>query len=163
MVEQDTPVLARLTPSPARRTLALAMLAGLGLALFWLAAKAEGSGLLARGILLAMGFFGLWVAMALHRATRATLELTRDGQLREAGPDGRVVAELAQMRAIERGTFAFKPSNGFLIRLNDSAPRAWAPGLWWRFRRSIGIGGVTPAAQGKLMAELLASMIETKP
>lgn len=162
MSADDPQVLARLTPSPARRVLALLILTVLGAALAGLAIKVEGSEMGARLALGAMALVSWLIADAVRRATRATLELTRDGTVREAGEGGRVLAELKHMRGVERGTFAFKPSNGFLIRLTETAPRAWAPGLWWRFRRSVGVGGVTPAAQGKFMAELLAGMIETK-
>ena len=57
---------------------------------------------------------------------------------------------LKNIARVERGLFAFKPSNGFLILLNNPMSRAWHPGLWWRFGRRIGIGGVTPQAEGKV-------------
>lgn len=58
--------------------------------------------------------------------------------------------------SVDRGVFAFKPSNGFLVRTRDGAPAAWVPGIWWRRGRSIGIGGLIPAHQTKLVAEVLS-------
>jgi hypothetical protein len=57
---------------------------------------------------------------------------------------------------VERGAFAFKPSNGFLVRLDKPLGRGWAPGLWWRLGRLLGVGGVTSASQSKAMAEILS-------
>jgi len=72
---------------------------------------------------------------------------------------GRVICELAQIEAVERGAFAFKPSNGFLLRLKTAHPRAWAPGIWWRFGRKVGVGGVLPAGQTKFMADMVSVWI----
>ena len=57
---------------------------------------------------------------------------------------------------MDRGTFAFKPSNGFLLRTATKQPRLWKPGLYWRMGRRIGVGGITRAAEAKLMADVIA-------
>jgi hypothetical protein len=49
-----------------------------------------------------------------------------------------------------------KPSNGFTVVMETKQPRAWAPGLWWRVGRRVGVGGVTGASQTKFMAEQIA-------
>jgi hypothetical protein len=90
------------------------------------------------------------------RATGLSVDLTAAGL---SDSTGRIIAPLAEIRSIDRGAFAFKPSNGFLVRLKTRQPRAWAPGLWWRFGRSVGVGGVTSRDQAKLMAEFLAAML----
>ena len=59
-------------------------------------------------------------------------------------------------RSVDRGLFAFKPSNGFVVVLSQGGWRGWAPGLWWRLGRRLGVGGVTSAAQAKAMAEILS-------
>ena len=33
------------------------------------------------------------------------------------------------------------------------------PGLWWRIGRRIGVGGVTPASQSKVMADLITARL----
>lgn len=102
-----------------------------------------------------------WVAWSLWRATAFRLVLTEEALIEEAldGTPGRVLCQLDDIAGVERGTFAFKPSNGFVVRLKTPAPRAWAPGLWWRFGKRVGVGGVTPSGQGKAMADVIAARI----
>jgi hypothetical protein len=66
------------------------------------------------------------------------------------------------IRSVERGAFAFKPSHGFTLVMKEKQPRAWAPGLWWRLGRRVGVGGVTSAGQTKFMAEQIALRIEDR-
>jgi hypothetical protein len=68
---------------------------------------------------------------------------------------GRVICRIADVKSVERGVLAFKPSGGFLIRLSTRQPFAWAPGIWWRWRRTVGVGGVTRGAEARAMAEIL--------
>jgi len=99
------------------------------------------------------------LAEKMRRDTAVHLELTED-ELRDSR--GRLLARIADIKGIERGTFAFKPSSGFLLRLNAPADRAWAPGLWWRFGRSVGVGGVTGSREGKYMAETIAALLSER-
>ena len=87
------------------------------------------------------------------RATGRTIRLTEAG-LEQS--DGRILVAMDEIAGVERGLFAAKPSNGFLIRLERSYPLAWAPGLWWRWGRRLGVGGMTRAGEAKAIAELLA-------
>jgi hypothetical protein len=72
-----------------------------------------------------------------------------------------VIAALGDIQSMDRGFFAFKPSNGFLLKLRRGAggPRVWRPGLWWRMGGRIGIGGMTPGNQTKFMSDVLAAMM----
>lgn len=152
------PILAQLHPSPGRRVFAASVLGLLGILLVWMAVSTPADfGL--RLFLGLAGFGALYVAQWLWRATSRGVELTAH-ELRETG--GVVIVTVDQMRAVERGPFAFKPSNGFLLRVSEKQPRAWAPGLWWRFGRSIGIGGVTHGHEGKAMAEAIQMLISTR-
>ena len=63
------------------------------------------------------------------------------------------------MVSVDRGAFAFQPSNGFLIRLRAGAERTWQPGMWWRIGTCVGVGGMTPGPQTKFMAETILAMI----
>ena len=81
--------------------------------------------------------------------TQGLAEGLRDG-------NGRLLCRMDQIAGVDRGAFAFKPSNGFLVKLKEPMPRVWQPGLWWRLGRRIGVGGVTPAGQGKFMADMIA-------
>jgi hypothetical protein len=67
-----------------------------------------------------------------------------------------VIARWDEIKRVERGALAFKPSNGFLLTLEQPQPRAWVPGLWWRVGRRVGIGGITPAGEGRYMADQIA-------
>lgn len=154
-------VIATLSPSPVRRWLAIGFTAALGLlcvSLVLLRPPAEPVWIV---LLLALGLAALWLSRRLYLATRTRIELTEAGL---SDGEGRVLAPLSQIAAVERGVFAFKPSNGFLVRLESPAERAWEPGLWWRLGRQIGIGGVTPSLQGRLMADALTALVvERRP
>lgn len=148
------PVLAVLEASPPRRFLGTGMLSLLGGLLIYLAFALPLSA--AQLLLILSGLAGLFAATRLHAATEQVIELTAT-QLRVK--DGIVLAELDNIEKVERGAFAFKPSNGFLVTLKQAGPRRWAPGLFWAFSRKIGVGGVTGLPQTKAMAEALAILI----
>lgn len=108
--------------------------------------------------LILLGAGALVVAERLRRATLLGLVLT-ETELRDTS--GVVLTTLDNISSVDRGAFAFKPSHGFVLRLRASAgPRAWAPGLWWRYATRIGVGGVTPSGPAKYMAEQIALRIE---
>ncbi|PIE11898.1 MAG: hypothetical protein CSA72_01940 [Rhodobacterales bacterium] len=138
-----------LKASPARRFLALTLIAGLALILLTLALRGELTGL-SRLVLGGFGLAALAGAEAMRRATMGSVTLTETGLVDESG---RLIAALDDIESVDRGAFAFKPSNGFILRTRTRGARHWAPGLWWRMGRRVGIGGVTPAAPAKSMAE----------
>lgn len=149
-------VLAVVSASAPRRWLGVTMLAALGGLLVYTALARPPAELGWQGFLVIMGLVALWGADRMYRATAQRVELTAEGL---QSSDGEVIAEMDDIASVDRGTFVFKPSNGFILRLKASAPRRWAPGLWWRYGRRVGIGGVTPGAQSKLMADMLAAML----
>lgn len=150
--------IAVLRASRGRRLVGVGTLVGLAAVLGWIVRDmpATAPGLRIALVVLALG--ALWLARRVWVATAGSIVLTRAGLSDGAG---REIAPLADITAVERGAFAFKPSNGFLVRLArpHRAGAAWAPGLWWRVGRRVGIGGITPAAPGKVMAEMLAALI----
>ncbi|ARE82448.1 conserved hypothetical protein [Roseovarius sp. EC-HK134] len=152
---QDEEVLAALGASAGRRILGVGSVAGLGLTLLYLALVQSPS--LGWQVFM-VGFGGTCVFLAerMWRATAQWLVLTRDG-LRDN--TGRMIAPAAQIRSVDRGVFAFKPSNGFRILLTEKAPAVWQPGLWWRVGRSVGVGGVTAGTPAKYMAEQIQELI----
>ncbi|MEP2533408.1 hypothetical protein [Shimia sp.] len=109
--------------------------------------------------LIGLGLVALWLTDATRKATEFQIELTME-ELRSSS--GEVIATLDQIAQVERGTFAFKPSNGFLIRLKEPRSRRWQPGLWWCLGRRIGIGGVTAGSQSKAMAQILQVVLHEK-
>ena len=154
--DAETPeVLARIEASGLRRIMGVAMLGIIGLVLLYIAMSTPPSaGWLL--FLLIVGAAALWLSWRMWQATQYQIELIED-ELRCS--DGTVIARVADIEALDRGFFAFKPSNGFLIRTKTPAARVWYPGLWWRAGRRIGIGGVTPGSQSKAMSEILAAML----
>lgn len=153
MVEPDAQgVYARLSASPARRGFAVVVLGTLGALVLLLAARTPPP-LPGLALMVALALASLWLAGRLWRATALSVELTEAGLVDSAGT---LIAAWPEIEAVDRGALSFKPSNGFLLRLRRPMPRDWAPGLWWRVGRRVGIGGVTPAPQAKAMAEVIA-------
>jgi len=147
--------IATLAPSPGRRVFALSTMALLGALLIYLAlASPPAPGW--QVFLVAFGALALVAADMMRRATQTHLVLYED---RIEDASGRLVVQLSDIRRVDRGLFAFKPSNGFVLILNRRMDRAWALGLWWRTGRRVGVGGITPAAPGKFMAEQIVARI----
>lgn len=149
-------VLAVLAPSPARRWFAIATVLALGATLLYLGTAGPSAGPGWRIFLLALGAGSLALAETLRRATSASLVLT-ESELRDSA--GRRLCRVSDIAGVDRGAFAFKPSNGFLVRLDEPGDRAWRPGLWWRLGRRIGVGGATSSAQAKFMADSISALI----
>lgn len=155
MKDADQEVLASIEASQPRRVMGVVMLGGLGVLTLYLGASSPPSlGWLA--FLIVVGVVSIWMAIRLWQATEHRIELTRE-MLRCS--DGVEIARVADLAHMDRGFFAFKPSNGFLLRSEVAGPRVWYPGLWWRAGRRIGIGGVTPGSQAKAMSEILAALM----
>ncbi len=152
-------VLAIIIPSAPRRWVGFVMVAGLGLLLIALALFRPPESMLARLFLLAMGALALMLSDRLRRATTLRLELTAD-DLRDTS--GRVLARIEDIVSVDRGVFAFKPSNGFALKLRSKTPRAWAPGLWWRVGRTVGVGGVISKTEGRNMADTISALLSAR-
>ncbi|MGS4943838.1 hypothetical protein ACVDG3_00035 [Meridianimarinicoccus sp. RP-17] len=155
----DQPVICTLSPSPVRRVTATVTLAGVALLLLWvvLATPPQHPGWLL--FLLGTGAGMLWLSVRLWQATDRRIILTRAGLF---DSNGTCIAPLEQIVEVDRGVFAFKPSGGFVLRLTHAPGRAWAPGLWWRLGRKLGVGGVTGNAQGRAMAEMIAIVLSDR-
>ncbi|OUS35825.1 hypothetical protein A9Q94_11450 [Rhodobacterales bacterium 56_14_T64] len=148
-------IVATIRASEPRRYMGVGMLGMVGALVIYVALSTPPSaGWLV--FLLVVGLFAIWLAARMWQATQYHIELTED-ELRSS--DGNVIARVDDIKSIDRGFFAFKPSNGFLIKTKTPASRIWQPGLWWRFGRQIGIGGVTPGSQSRAMSEILAAMV----
>ena len=148
-------ILAVVRASVLRRWFGIVVMAALGGLLIYLA-MSRPPALQWQVFLIGMGVFALWLADATRRATENQIELTQDG-LRSSS--GEVIALIDEIERVERGMFAMKPSNGFLLRLKKRRQRSWQPGLWWALGRRVGIGGVTPGSQSKVMAQMLEALM----
>ena len=146
---KDDDIVMILQPSMGRRLLGAGCLAGLGVLMLTLGLDAKGiwpSVLLVLSIVVLVGAFRLW------QATSDRLELTRT-ELRTGS--GRVLTPISNVKAVDRGAFAFKPSNGFLVKLEEPCGSGWSPGLWWQRGRMIGVGGVIRGGESRAMAEFI--------
>ncbi|MEO0945151.1 MAG: hypothetical protein AAFY06_09960 [Pseudomonadota bacterium] len=151
----DDDVLIAIKASQARRWLGISALFALGV--LFLALVFEPAGGVWRFTFLVLGGLAFFAAERLRYYTGDTIELTRK-VIRTA--NGRHLAYVDNVKAVERGAFAFKPSNGFLVRLHKAEGRGWAPGLWWQRGRLLGVGGVIPGGQSRAMAELLSALLQ---
>lgn len=156
MPEAQPEILATVMPSATRRIAGLLMLAILGGLLVYIAIVTPPVALFWQAFLLGFGALVLWLAENMRRATRVGVVLTME-ELRTT--DGQLLVSVADMTGVVRGSFSLKPSNGFSVLTKTRQTRAWAPGLWWRFGKRVGIGGVTAASQAKFMSEVLAAML----
>ena len=154
----ETGVLMRLWAAPGRRLFALAVVFTLGALLIWLA-FAQPPTLGWAVVLVAIGLVCLWAGERMRRVTLTGLELTEHA-IRVTG--GTEIVRIDEIRSVERGAFALKPSNGFVIVTHEKGPRAWAPGLYWRTGRRLGVGGVTAPRETRFMAEQIALMLASR-
>ncbi|MBN2629072.1 MAG: hypothetical protein JXR75_00865 [Rhodobacteraceae bacterium] len=145
-------VLAELRASPPRRVVGVGVLLILGAALLYLGLSLPVADLGWTVFLLGFGGLSLWLSLRMWTATEGRLVLTADAL---CDAEGRVLARVDMVRAVNRGVFAFKPAGGFTLVLSEAGPRAWAPGLWWRIGRRVGVGGVTHRHEARYMAEVL--------
>lgn len=147
----DDEILATLRATAFRRWIGIVLLCGFALMLGKAALELPADRLAIKLAIFALGLVSLVQAVLLWRATARGIELTAD-LLRETGPQGRVLARLADIARVDTGAFSYRPASGFLIHLNAPAGFAMVPGMWWRRGRRIGIGGVTSKAHGKIFA-----------
>jgi hypothetical protein len=157
MTDQDqSGMLAIITPSAARRAFAVGVMGGLGLLLELLAFLRPPAVFSLQLLLVLLGVVALIGCVRMFNATSRGLVLSAT-DLRDT--DGRLLTPLSDIEKVERGVFAFKPSNGFVLRLKTPMARAWEPGLWWRVGRRVGVGGVISGAEGRQMADAIAARL----
>lgn len=156
MTRPENDVHIRLYPAPAKRLMAVATCAVLTLLLAWLAFNVPP---MAAGwrIVLALAAVGAGLAgVRMWRATAAGIELTDAGL---ADTDGNLIAALDNITRSDRGLFAFKPTNGFLLTLRRRGPVAWRPGLWWRIGRWVGVGGTLPGGGARALSDAINALL----
>lgn len=151
--------IASLPIAPGRRIFGVGALIVLGLMLIILAFTTDANfGL--RVLVFGFGVGAIFAARAMRRATAQVMYLVPEGLFLG---NGDVIALLPDIEAVDRGMFAFKPTNGFLLKLRTPQPWAWAPGLYWRYRRRLGVGGVTSPGHAKAMADQIAVILANRP
>jgi hypothetical protein len=154
----DKPLIT-VKPSLPRLWFSVMALGALGGLMLWIALAHPPSDLGWRLFLLlgggAIGWVGVSILGLRDRAlvlTEAALLDTRHGE----------ICRIDEIAKVDRGVFAVKPSRGFALALAQRGDRRWVPGLWWRIGRSVGVGGMTGAAETKLMAEMIEAMVAVR-
>ena len=150
------PVLAELRISEARRLLAVVSLTLLGAILVYHGLSSPERGMGVRAFAIVLGTGCLWQAWQRYANPKNVVILTEEGLFDNAGD---LVCTIGNIGSVDRGLFAFKPTNGFLIRLRKSESFRWTPGLYWRLGKRVGVGGATRSAEAKVMADILKTMI----
>ena len=153
---EDRKVLAILQPSLGRRIIGIGSLCAIGFFVGYLSFMAPGA-FFWQLVLFIIAIVAIWAANQIRLATQFQIEMT-DVDIRDSS--GAVLAEFDEIEKVDRGVFAFKPSNGFLLLLKKNARPSWQPGMWWRFGRRVGVGGMTAGAEAKFMADLIAMRLE---
>lgn len=151
----NTPI-AALSVSAARRYFGSGVQLALGVLLVYIAVVMPEGGVFGRGVLLALGGLFFWLGYGYYVATQHGLVLTEDGLFES---DGSAVIALQNIEKVDRGFFAFKPSNGFLIKGKEPMPRSWKPGLYWRLGRRIGVGGATSGKAARDFADVISILL----
>ena len=151
-----TEILAKLEPSLGRRWFGVIVLTLVGVLLAYVSFFHPPQSMAAKILFPLMALAFLWQAQWNLRVTKTGLYLTREGLFDASGKE---ICALYNMLEVDRGLFAFKPSNGFLVRMQEPLGNAWAPGLYWRLGKRLGIGGATQPAQAKAMADMIEVMI----
>lgn len=148
-------IYARITIAPARFYFAFGVQVLLGLVLIYMA-FISAAGLFGKIVIIALGVFMWFQANRLRQSLGCEIWLTDEGLVTN---EGVILAPMDQITGVSRGAFALKPSNGFSVGLKESLGFLWVPGLWWRFGKRVGIGGVTGAGAAKFMAEQISFKI----
>ncbi|WP_323770436.1 hypothetical protein [Antarctobacter sp.] len=151
--------LARITASASRRVIGVGSMMGLGALIVYVALSTPEMALGWKGLLIVMGVAGLVLAQLMWQSTGHALILTEEAL---TDSDGTVVARLDEVAKVDRGMFALKPSNGFLVILKEPQPRAWRPGLWWRLGRRVAVGGVTAGSQTRPVADIMTHLLHDR-
>lgn len=149
-------ILVKLEVAPSRRIFGVGTLVGLGAILIYIALAHQPDNILSLLIVVALGGSFLWAGQILWNSTGETLILTRESI---STGSGRILCTIDEIKKIDKGFFAFKPTNGFLVLLKTPTARSWSPGIWWHLGKRIGIGGVTSPRQAKEMAAMISMMI----
>jgi hypothetical protein len=149
-------ILAEVGASAPRRWLAVAMQMTLGLMLLYIAMNTPPT-LGWQVFLILLGIGSLVMSVRTFNASQHRIILTREGL---SSSTGEQLIALENIARVERGVFALKPSNGFMvIAKTRGAGRRWQPGLWWRLGKRVGVGGVAPGHQTKAMAQIIEALL----
>lgn len=156
---REPKVLIRLHPSPFKRAFSVLCTGVFGLFLIYLAASLPPVSATWRLMLAAIGLGAAWFGWRIWLATSRAVVLREDGLF---DSEGTPLAPVELLTRTDRGVFAFKPANGFVLTLREPMPSGWAPGLWWRIGRRVGIGGTLPGGGARAMSDAVSALLQDR-
>lgn len=154
-----TDVIVKIQPSFGRRIFGIAILCLAALIMLNYAFGDKAQSIVLRVFLLLFAVVFLWHAQTNLRFADAALILKRDGLFDN---HGELICNLSNINRIDRGWISFKPSNGLLIRMHRPMPLKWVPGLYWRFGKNLGVGGMVSPVLTKEMSDKLLLLMQEK-
>ncbi|RFP87318.1 hypothetical protein DZK27_11720 [Rhodobacteraceae bacterium 63075] len=141
-----------MTVSPLRRGVGAGAVLLSGALLLGTALWDAPQSLLAQGLILLLGAALIWSGVRLWRDTEVSVRLVED-RLEES--TGELIVTLDQVEEVVRGHLAFRPSNGFSLKLREEAEPRWRMGLWWRAGKRAAFGGAASSVQTRQLADAL--------
>ncbi|HSF93004.1 MAG TPA: hypothetical protein VLA51_12490, partial [Paracoccaceae bacterium] len=136
------------------------VLFGGGVFMVMLAASTVASNFVAMIPMLLIGAGMLWLAWRYWNATSSGLIFTGAGLFRQ---DGTLIIPAAAIEDLDRTTFGFRPTNGFVLKLNRPVGRAWQPGVYWSYGKSFAVGGANSKVAGKAFGDgIVMYLVEKK-
>ena len=150
-------VILKIKPSAGRRIFGIIILCLVAVIMMNYAFGDKAQSIVLRFILLLMAVVFLWQAQANLRFIGAALILKREGLFDDQGA---LICSLSNINQIDRGWISFKPSNGLLVRMHKPMALKWSPGLYWRFGKSLGIGGMVSPVLTKEMSDKLLLLMQ---
>ena len=152
-------ILAELRPSKLRFGVTLVAIAAMGAVLAAMGLTNADVGLGLRTLAILGGIGLVFLAARVTAQGRSAVVLTRDGLFEITG---RPICTVQDIANVDRGFTAIRPSTGFSVQLKTRHSAAWSPGLWWRFGKMVGVGGITPPTAGRFMADALATALKER-
>ena len=138
--------------SPFRRWFAAGTVALTGVIFLGMALQNPPNGALLQLMIWALAALLLASALKLWRDTEVGVRLV--GTRLETCA-GELIVAMEDVEAIERGHFAFRPSNGFSLSLKRKAALRWRMGLWWTAGKRAAFGGAASSVEAKRLAEAI--------
>ena len=149
--------IAELRISQGRRWLGVGALGVLGVVLAGHGLSSPERSVSIQIVSIVLGAGCLWQAWRHLTMSKTGIVLTEDGLFDDSGD---LICAFDDIGSVDRGMFAFKPTNGFLIRLRRPAGFRWIPGLYWRIGKRVGVGGATRSNEAKVMADTLKILVD---
>ena len=158
-VHSEHEIIATVSASAPRRMMGIIVLTVMGGMLIYAGLTQPPQGLGWQVVLLLAGGITLYLTDRMRRATVVTLELTREA-LRDS--EGRILARLDQIETVNRGMFAFKPSNGFVLTTRQPQDRHSNPVLRSSLGSRLAELGLTHAVQTKLNTDNIQTLLDER-